>query len=384
MTPPFPLSRTRFPWRSGNHFTLLVDGGQFFPAMLAAIAEARHYILLEMYLVETGTITSEFISAFNAAAQRGVQVFLLLDDFGARGLMPSCRQRLSAAGIDLSFYNPLRYGNLRRNLLRDHRKMLVVDSTVAFIGGTGITDEFLPQDGEPWHEVMLAVYGPCVTDWQVSFKQVWHSVAATGRTALPDFPDQATQAVAHATGRVVLNAPLHMDIKRSLVNHLRSAEQRIWIATAYFIPSRKIRRLLKRSARQGLDVRLLLPGHITDHPAVRHAGRRYYDKLLLAGVRIFELQPRFQHSKVCLVDTWVSIGSSNIDRWNFSWNLEAEQEVEDHELAAQVAELFSQNFLQSHEYLLAEWQQRPWYRRLQERFWGTIELWLERFSQRKP
>jgi phosphatidylserine/phosphatidylglycerophosphate/cardiolipin synthase-like enzyme len=223
-----------------------------------------------------------------------------------------------------------------------------------------------------------------VADWQLSFKHIWLAPTTQQRASLPNLPDAQVAAAGHCTGRVVLNEPLHMDIKRSLVNHLRAAERRIWLASAYFIPSRKIRRLLKRAAQQGLDVRLLLPGPITDHPAVRHAGRRYYYKLLNAGVRIFELQPRFQHAKIILCDTWVSIGSSNIDRWNFSWNLEANQEAEDHELAAQVAELFVYNFGRSHEYLLENWLQRPWYLRLQERFWGRVELWLERFSQRRP
>lgn len=388
MPAPFPLHRKSFPWRSGNRCTLLVDGEQYFPAMLQAIGQARQIILLEMYLIETGLTTSAFIDALGAARQRGVEVYVLLDDFGARGLMPSCRQRFVDAGIHLAFYNPLRYGKRRRNLWRTHRKLLVIDNAVAFTGGTGITDEFSSHDANPWHDVMLEIRGPCVADWHTAFRVVWQAPTASQRTPLPEKDKQSFAerfpVQGNSTGRVVLNEPLHMDIKRSLINHLRSAEQRIWIASAYFIPSRKIRRALGKAAQNGLDVRLLLPGPITDHPGVRHAGRRYYDKLLKAGVRIFELQTRFQHAKIILCDTWVSIGSSNIDRWNFSWNLEANQEVEDHGLATELVKLFHANFQMSQECRAAQWQKRPWHQRLQEAFWGKIELWLARFSQRKP
>lgn len=380
MQAPLPLNRKRFPWRSGNRFDLLVDGGRFFPAMLTAIKAAQHYVLLEMYLFESGAMASEFIEAFGNAARRGVQVYLLLDDFGARGLLPSDRQRLLEAGVHLAFYNPLRYGKLRRNLWRDHRKLLLVDGAVAYTGGAGITDEFAPGEPLHWHDAMLAVRGPCVADWHTAFEQVWQALPSNNRAALPQLPGEIPTA-GHSAGRVTLNEPIRMEIKRSLLKRLRGAERRIWIASAYFIPSWKIRRALYQAARQGCDVRLLLPGPHTDHPAVRHAGRRYYARLLAAGVRIFEYQPRFLHAKILLCDTWVSIGSSNIDRWNFSWNLEANQEADDHALAEQVAALFAADFTHSREFLAGEWRQRSWRRRLQERFWGWVELWLERLSQ---
>jgi phosphatidylserine/phosphatidylglycerophosphate/cardiolipin synthase-like enzyme len=389
MQAPLPLNRKRFPWRNGNRFDLLVDGGHFFPAMLTAIKAARHQVLLEMYLFESGTIAGEFIDALAAATARGVQVYLLLDDFGARGLLPSDRQRLRDAGTHLTFYNPLRYGKLRRNLWRDHRKLLLVDDTVAYTGGAGITDEFAATDPLHWHDVMLAVRGPCVNDWRTAFEQAWHATQGNNRAAMiPPLPQAAAAGTAntsappgHSTGRVTLNEPIRMEIKRSLLKRLRGAERRIWIASAYFIPSWKIRRALYQAARQGCDVRLLLPGPHTDHPGVRHAGRRYYSKLLAAGVRIFEYQPRFLHAKILLCDTWVSIGSSNIDRWNFSWNLEANQEVEDHGVAEQVAALLEADFTHSREFLAGEWRQRAWHRRALERFWGWVELWLERLSQ---
>jgi phosphatidylserine/phosphatidylglycerophosphate/cardiolipin synthase-like enzyme len=163
-----------------------------------------------------------------------------------------------------------------------------------------------------------------------------------------------------------------------LINRIRGAEKRVWIATAYFIPSWKIRRLLRQAAHRGIDVRLLLPGPRTDHPAVRHAGRRFYGRLLQNGVRIFEYQPRFLHAKLLLCDEWLSVGSSNIDRWNLRWNLEANLECLGGQVVKQAEALFNQDFEQCEEIKLEAWRERPWRRRLLEWFWGKIDQWLER------
>jgi len=366
----------RYPWREGNRFELLIDGERFFPAMLQAIHDARRHVLLEFYLVESGRIATRFIDALLDAAGRGVRVCLLLDDFGARGLDRYDRARLLRSGAQLQFYHPLRYGSLRRNLLRDHRKLLVVDGRLAFTGGAGITDAFDSVDNpHGWHEVMLSICGPAVHDWQSLFLDNWNRQSQPPLSLELSGDDRCRGS---RPGRVTLNAPRRMEIKRSLVKRLRSTERRIWIATAYFIPSWKIRRLLRRAANRGIDVRLLLPGPHTDHPAVRHAGRRFYAGLLRHGVRIYEYQPRFLHAKIILCDEWVSIGSSNIDRWNLRWNLEANQELLDQDIAGQVAHLFGQDFGASRELDYQSWHLRPWHLRLREWFWGHIDRWSER------
>jgi phosphatidylserine/phosphatidylglycerophosphate/cardiolipin synthase-like enzyme len=373
------LDAYRFPWQSGNRVELLVDGHNFFPAMLQAIAQAHQQILLEMYLFESGQLASRFIQALCHASQRGVSVCLLLDDFGARGLQQLDRRKLQQAGVALSFYNPLHYGKWRRNLFRDHRKLLIIDGQQAFIGGTGLTDEFdaHPQS-IPWHEVMLRFSGPVVSDAVQLFSQHWQRM-----NTAPIIPSTASpHRQWDQTARLSINAPTRMEIKRSLLRQLAQAKTRIWISTAYFIPSWKIRRRLQRAAMQGVDVRLLLPGQHTDHPAVRHAGRRYYAQLLRSGVRIFEYQPRFLHAKILLCDEWSSIGSSNIDRWNFRWNLEANLEVMDRAFSQTLVTMFEADFVQSNELHYANWHQRPWYRQLQEGFWGWIARKLERISQK--
>jgi cardiolipin synthase len=377
------LHKYPFPWRLGNRFELLVDGRQFFPSMLEAIERARSCILLEIYLFESGAVATRFIDAFLRAAGRGVAVRVLLDDFGAFALGARDRERLVDGGAEVVFYNPIEYRKLLHNMFRDHRKLLIVDGEVAFVSGAGIADQFdSPRTPAlSWRETALRVEGPVLADWQALFLRVWNR-HAPALLALPE--PQVRGAEDGLPGRVVTTSALVVqDIKRSLYNRVRRARRRVWIATAYFVPSRKVRRALRAAAASGVDVRLLLPGPHTDHPAVRHAGRRFYGKLLRHGVRIFEYQPRFLHAKTILCDDWISIGSSNLDRWNLRWNLEANQEVWDAALAAQVGAMFERDFAEAIECRYDEWRRRPWHARARERWWGRVDMWLEGLGRRR-
>lgn len=374
-------SANLFPWRAGNQVELLIDGPAFFPRMLEAIAQARRYVLFEIYLFESGAVATRFIDVFVAAAARGVTVKLLLDDFGALNLDSSDRARMRQSGVDLKFYNPLSWRKLVHNLFRDHRKLLIVDGEVAFVGGAGITDDFdSPRDPtHNWRDNTVRVQGPVLADWAELFRRVWES--RTGiplKAAVPPIAPSANGVL----GRVgVSHTVVAQDIKRALQHHLHRAQYRIWIATAYFVPPRKLLRALKRAVRRGVDVLLLLPGPYTDHPAVRHAGHRYYGRLLRNGVRVLEYQPRFLHAKTALCDDWVSIGSSNHDRWNLRWNLEANQEVSDPVFAQAVAAMFADDLRDSREITYAEWRRRPLLARLRERWWGRVDMWLENLGR---
>jgi phosphatidylserine/phosphatidylglycerophosphate/cardiolipin synthase-like enzyme len=367
-------AKYRFPWREGNRFRLLVDGDEFFPAMLSAIGAARHSVLLENYLFESGQIADRFIAVMVATVGRGVTVQLLLDDFGARLLHRSDRQRLEDAGVELALFNPLRPRRWRRNLLRDHRKLLVVDGQVAYTGGAGITDQFAPEfrPEDYWHDLMLEIRGPLAADWQALFTETWQ--LATG-SPLALAPPQPVVTPAGGAGRVTVHGRSYRqsEIVPSLIKQIRQAEQRVWLATAYFLPSWKLRRALGRAARSGVDVCLLLPGQHSDHPSLRHLSRRYYGTLLRAGIRIFEYQPRFLHTKITLCDGWLSIGSSNLDRWNLHWNLEANQEIADPAVIAQVMGLFRNDFASSREVDYRQWLQRPWHRRILEWVMSLVE-----------
>ena len=371
----------RYPWRAGNHLRLLRDGNEFFPRMLEAIGSARHCILLEMYLYESGVVADRFIDALVLAAGRGVPVYVLLDHFGSLGLSEDDLLRLQRGGVKVIFYNPLHIGKWFNNLARDHRKLLLVDGATAFVGGVGITDDFDPPSAvhRRWRETMVEFSGPVVIDWQDMFLKVWNS----GTSARLQLTTPAGRPVAHGIqARALVSAGLlRQENMRSLIRHIRSAEHRVWISTAYFLPGWRLLRALYTAAHQGADVRLLLPGAHTDHPGVRHAGRRYYARLLRNGVRIFEYQPRVLHSKVVVCDQWVTIGSSNHDRWNLRWNLEANLACDDASFAAQAVAMFEQDYADSVELVYDQWLRRPWHVLWWERFWARVDLWLNRLGR---
>lgn len=369
-----------FPWRGGNRFELLLDGQVFFPRMLAAIEAAERQVEIELYLVEDGQCSERLTDAMCRACARGVVVRGLFDAYGAAGLGAPLRARLQAAGVQLRWYNPVRWRRGIRNFHRDHRKLLVVDSRLAYVGGTGSTDEFWLPDAplSPWHEAMVEIEGPLVGDWQQLFEHQWRARFSwrpshqPAPLTLPECPP-----VGIGLGRVAYaDAAQHRDILLSLLRALRGAKQRVWLATPYFLPTWKIRRALRRAAARGVEVRLLLAGRNTDHPPVRFAGQRYYPKLLKAGVRIFEYQPRFLHLKMVLVDDWVSVGSCNFDHWNLRFNLDANVEALDPDFTRAVAASFIEDFGVSREITLEDWRQRPWWRRAQQRLWG----WLDRLA----
>ena len=383
-----------FPWRKGNGYTLLQDGDHFFPVILSALHSATDFIIIELYLVKSGEVANRFISALQQAAQRGVQIFLLLDDYGTLAFKERDRSRLCHKQIQITYYNPLSSHSMLRNLYkilwqktgydlhRDHRKLILIDGSVAFIGGLGLADEFDPlrKPERCWRENVVKIEGPIIADWYQLFKQSWDQHAVTPLVLpMPHLVAQQQNGyarVAYSQGRGTNR------IKRELLKHTANAEHRIWLCTAYFLPSWRLRQKLRRAARKGVDVRLLLPGVQTDHASVRHAGRRHYFRLLYSGVRIFEYQPRVLHAKTLLCDNWVSLGSNNFDQWGLTWNQEANLEVEDQFFTDRIEQMFVEDFAQSREITLASWHQRAWHQRLAEKVWGRVERWGSKVGDR--
>jgi cardiolipin synthase A/B len=370
------LTTTGWPWRAGNGFQLLDGGQEFFPAMLAAIDAARELVLLEMYLVRSGSLATSFVDALTAAARRGARVCIVFDGFGALRFSRADRRRLFEAGAELRFFNPLHLRKRLGNLMRDHRKILVTDHRAAFVGGAGLTDDFSGGARGPWREVMVRIEGPVVSDWERAFARTWRrcngqlTLSAAVPAPLPD----------GAAGRLSLSEARQRSVlANGVIRRLDSAQSRAWIMSAYFVPSRRFRKALRRAARRGVDVRLLMPGARTDHPWVRHAARRFYGRMLRNGVQIWEYQPHMLHAKVILCDDWASIGSSNLDRWGLRWNLEANQEVADRRFADAVAALFCADIERSRALSRRHWHRRAWLDRLRENIAGALDRHTDRW-----
>ncbi len=367
----------RFNWQSKNHFQLLYDGPSFFKSMLDDISQANNFILLEMYWVESGYVSKKFVEALSKAASKKVKVYILLDAFGSRDLNVVEQNQLISSGVKLCFYNPLKLSEHKLALFRDHRKLLIVDGLTAYVGGAGLSDEF-EQELQPeanWRENMVKIQGDNVQQWQQLFTdnwQKWSNIALAIPTHA-NWPATFKHGNFQHKGRVTMTSgPDFLEIKRSFINHVRHANKCVWISTAYFAPSRSLRKTLCRSARRGIDVRILIPGSITDNPMARYNGQRYYTRFLKAGIRFFEYQPRFLHAKLVLCDNWVSLGSCNLDRWNFRWNLDANQEIEDDTFSASVIDVIKKDFDESKEITLEDWKKISFFHKLKISFWSLF------------
>lgn len=370
-------TRNPYPERDGNAFRLLPGADAFLPAMESAVRHARHYVLFEQYLVGSGEIANRFIDALITCAERGVQVYMLLDHFGSHALSFADRRRIVAAGIGLIFYNPTYLRHVFRGLARNHCKLLLVDGLVAYTGGAGITDDYAARPGRaPWHDVVVEMRGPIVADWQKKFVHTWRHWQ--GEIGLPKI---VMEPAGEQRGRLSVSLRgIRKYVRRELRARIRQSTGRAWLGTAYFLPGRVVLRALRGAKRRGVDVRLLLPGPINDHPTVYYAGRRYYGGLLRSGIRIFEYQPAFLHAKAYLCDDWCSVGSCNMDRWGLRWNLEANLESDAAALCGEVEAFFTQAFSQAREITLEEWQRRPRRFRFREWLFGYIDLMIERFG----
>ncbi len=317
---------------------LHINGDQFFPEIFTCLRNARHRIWIEIYLVESGQLLHQMIDHLLYAAAQGIDVRLCFDSLGSLGFKVPDRKRLLHGGVRLAEYNPWSWMRPFKGLLRDHRKMIIVDEDWVFVGGAGFADDFAPElHHMHWRETMLQLSGPIVQEWSKLFLRTW---PVAGQQPLSD-----NLSATYPSARVVASEVLHpLQVSRSLLTEMRHAQQRIWIATPYFLPPRRLRKGLKKAARRGVDVRLLIPGPHQDHPWLRLFSRSFYKGLIDHQVAIYEYQPRFIHMKVILCDQWVSIGSSNLDQWGMFWNQEANQEVRDATLALQVQQMLEQDF----------------------------------------
>ena len=371
------------PWRTDNTFTLYVDGDQFYPRIFDCIGAATSTVDIEMYLFESGGLSDEVIAILEGVRGRGVAVRLLLDHVGSHGLHHQERQRLTRVGVEIRYFNKLQQRKRLRNLSRDHRKIIVIDSTVAFVGGAGMTDDFSPRHSgaDAWHDAMVEIRGPLVHDWGLLFERTWEHYDSIHDEKLRKRLQQALRSE-HTPplrnrevpqGRAVATrGPGNKPIIGSLLSETNKSSRRVLMSTAYFLPSRKLVKALTRAAQRGVDGRLMVPGAKTDPISMLYAGRSWYTPLLQAGVRVYEYQHRFTHLKTALVDDWVTLGSCNFDRWNLQLNLEANLEALDPDLVRQVAGMLEQDLREATEIKLSRWKARSWREKILERFFKWI------------
>ena len=372
----------QYHWRYNNTFKTLVDGAEYFSSMLDEIKRAKIRILFEAYLFQSGSTADKFIQELCTAKERGVEVFILLDEYGSKGLNTQDKKKLIENGINVLAYNPVSFFHFGKSLKRDHRKLLVVDNKVAFVGGAGITDEFNSDIcSNYWHDVMLKVKGDIILDLSHSFNIIWNKQ----KTPLPtnDIKTKAPSEQKNSKSRVIVSSGAERnEIIRTIINHIRSSKKKVWLTSPYFISSWKIRRALRYAAKKGVDVRLIFPGEISDHKWVTYGIQRYYQRLLKANISIYEFQPRFSHAKIILCDNWFTIGSSNFDRWNQFLNLELNIEVINSTTNNEVIKIFNSDFSNSNLINLKKWNTRSFIQRTKEWVAGLIIILLGHISRK--
>ena len=329
---------------SGNHVKLLRNGTEYFPAIEAAIQQAQHEIYLETYIYQDDVIGRRIAKALQKAAQRGVRVHVLLDGFGSKEMSLSFIQGFQFAGVELMFYRQkISAWALKKNRLRRlHRKILVVDGQIGFVGGINIIDDNnVPDNAVPRVDYAVQIQGALLAPLLETVQILWRRIAWMQLRRVPKVLAKANvtlepeQHKAHAA-LVLRDNVLHRhDIEWAYLAAINNAKYEIIIANSYFIPGWRFRKALMDAADRGVRVKLLLQGRI--EYLVMIATNASYSALLSHGIEIYEYRKSFMHSKVAVVDgVWATVGSSNIDPFSLLLAREANVMVQDQKFATEL------------------------------------------------
>ena len=375
----------------GNKVTLLVDGPATYESMFAAIDGAKDHINMETYIIEDDEIGLRFASALIAKQMSGVQVNLIYDSVGSSGTPKEFFQPLKDSGINVLEFNPLNPLALRKGWAvnqRDHRKLLVIDGEIAFIGGINISSVYSSggsskprrglqaKESLPWRDTHLRLEGPIVDEFQLLFLETWEKQKGEPLAPRNYFPEPGNKGkeIVRAIGSSP-DEPYSL-IYATLLSAINSAESQVYLTNAYFVPDPQLLTALKDAVQRGVDVRLLLPGK-TDSALVFYASRSYFNELLKAGVKIYVREDAVLHAKTALIDgVWSTIGSTNLDWRSFLNNQEINAVMLSQDFGTQMQAMFEKDLESSRLITYEEWKKRSIGQRLMEtgaRLWAR---WL--------
>ncbi len=319
----------------GNNLQLLTNGRTYFPALQQAIDAAQNEIYLETYIFADDETGVSIATALARAAGRGVSVHVLVDGFGSKEAFRKTRQLLAEAGAQVLIFGPKTSPlTLRRNRLRRlHRKLVVVDARIGFVGGINIIDDMhTPRHTPPRYDYAVRIEGPLIASVLEQTERLWRRVAwASLKSGLQRHPqvDPGVRGAQHAVLVVRDNVRHRSDIEDAYLEAIRGAHKEVIIANAYFFPGARFRHALRSAAGRGVRVVLLLQGRV-EYLLLHYASRALYGSLLDAGVEIYEYHKSFLHCKVAVIDRrWATVGSSNIDPFSLMLAREANIVVDD-------------------------------------------------------
>jgi cardiolipin synthase A/B len=378
------------PLTKGNRVTLLIDGPATYAAMFAAVAQARDHIHLETFILEdiADDTGRKFADLLLQKRAEGVEVAILYDSVGSYATPPAFFQRLMAGGIQVIEFNPINPAKARgkwRLATSDHRKLLIVDGTIAITGGVNISAAYssrLSAGGEgttapmAWRDTDVQIEGPAVAEVQKLFLETWgkqNGPPLTARHAFPA-PQEAGKALVGVLGSTPGEANRITFIM--YVAAITLAETSLHMTNAYFIPDPQTASALAAAAKRGVDVKILLPGN-SDSPLAQYAGEYYYNDLLAAGVQLYQRRQGFLHAKTLVIDgVWSTVGSTNMDFWSFSTNDEVNAVILNRAFALEMETMFARDLAEADPVRWADWKQRPVLRKLRGWLAHLLGRWL--------
>ena len=362
---PLAEACTTIPFTSGNAAELLINGDKTYEAMLSAIAFATNYILLQSYIVNDDQAGQEFKQALIEKAKQGVNIYFLYDEIGSNKLSRGYIKSLCKHGIQVSAFHTTRgQGNRFQLNFRNHRKILVVDGEVGFLGGLNIGDEYLGDNPRlsPWRDTHMKLQGPTVQSLQASFMQDWYW--ATRKFIDVNWEIKANRE-ANQTAFVLPTGPADRLKACNLffVNAINEAQTRLWIATPYFVPDEATLTALKLAAMRGVDVRILLPNR-PDHLFVYLCSFSYYSEMEAIGIQLYRYKNGFMHQKIILIDEDIAgVGTVNLDNRSFFLNFEVMGFVAAPKFVESVEKMLKDDLAVSVAVDFSEYQRKPlWYK----------------------
>lgn len=360
------------PFFDGNSVELLPVGREAFERIFETVRQARRIVCLEFYIYRNDETGSEMADILKEKARSGLDVYVLYDHLGSLGTPRKFWRGLKEAGVKVRVSHPFKWSSPGRYVHRDHRKLIIVDGNVAFTGGLNVANEYRGlhlRRKEPWRDTGIIVKGPSAAALFQTFKRAWKTWGGERIAYVPEIDSEGALPVvaifAHSSrGRRRMRRLLYYSI-----NHAR---RDIYLTTAYFTPSRRMRETLKAAVRRGVRVRLLVPGQ-SDVPAAHHAGRVFFAELLRAGVEIYNYMGQVLHAKTYVFDgCWSIAGSANLDSQSLRWNDEGNVGILDEEFAALMIETFNEDLKRSARIRLEDWLKRPHCDRVKERFFSLF------------
>jgi len=372
------------PLMVGNKVELLVDGPTTYDAMFIAIERAKDHINMETFIIEDDEIGQRFSKLLISKQNSGVQVNLIYDSVGSISTPKAFFNSLKESGINVLEYNPINPLIARKGWQvnqRDHRKLLIIDGEIAFVGGINISSVYssgsfgrskATKSKQPWRDTHLRMAGPVVSEFQKLYMSTWSQQKGESLAAKNYFPDTINQG--NEVVRAIGSSPdePYSQIYATLISAINSAETQVFITNAYFVPDPQLLAALKEAVQRGVDVRLLLPEK-TDSALVLYASRSYYDELLQANVKIYERHEALLHAKTALIDgVWSTIGSTNLDWRSFTNNQEINAVVLGQNFGTQMQTMFEKDLASSKLITLESWRSRSIGARIKER---AARLW---------